>query len=273
MSELLTNFKDDILAESMEGRRRYQMITNEDGTVSFVDVTEYEQIGSEFGQAEVNAIHREINRKFDSGDVVDPLAAEEAGFAADAKLTGDALREVSANFIMAINAIGDAVNGLGATVPEGSTYEDLVAIITGCLYYKAPSSGITISRASMLSGNGAIPIQIVLYTGYSGISGTAFTFSANRINVNHKCTVTVTAYVRVMGPSNYDTGCWFYLVVNGSAVKSNETTFRGTATYTISHTFVANPDDYITTQIQVSNPQNKDVYADSFKIIATAKAI
>ena len=34
MSELLTNFKDDILAESMEGRRRYQMITNEDGTVS-----------------------------------------------------------------------------------------------------------------------------------------------------------------------------------------------------------------------------------------------
>lgn len=97
MSELLTNFKDDILAESMEGRRRYQMITNEDGTVSFVDVTEYEQIGSEFGQAEVNAIHREINRKFDSGDVVDPLAAEESGFAADAKLTGDALREVSVN--------------------------------------------------------------------------------------------------------------------------------------------------------------------------------
>lgn len=104
MSELLTNFKDDILAESMEGRRRYQMITNEDGTVSFVDVTEYEQIGSEFGQAEVNAIHREINRKFDSGDVVDPLAAEESGFAADAKLTGDALREVSANLNKKANA-------------------------------------------------------------------------------------------------------------------------------------------------------------------------
>ena len=96
MSELLTNFKDDILAESMEGRRRYQMITNEDGTVSFVDVTEYEQVGSEFGQAEINVIHRAINNKLDSGEVIDPLAAEEAGFAADAKLTGDALREVSA---------------------------------------------------------------------------------------------------------------------------------------------------------------------------------
>ena len=96
MTELMTNFKDDILAESMEGRRRYQMITNEDGTVSFADVTEYLQVGSEFGQAEVNAIHRELNKKFDSGDVVDPLAAEETGFAADAKLTGDAIREVNA---------------------------------------------------------------------------------------------------------------------------------------------------------------------------------
>lgn len=96
MSELLMNFKDDILAESMEGRRRYQMITNEDGTVSFVDVTEYEQMGSEFGQAEINAIYREINNKFDSGDVVDPLVVQETGFAADAKLTGNALREVNA---------------------------------------------------------------------------------------------------------------------------------------------------------------------------------
>lgn len=103
MSELLTNFKDDILAESMEGRRRYQMITNEDGTVSFVDVTEYAQVGSEFGQAEVNAIHREINNKFDSDDVVDPLVAAVTGLAADAKLTGDAIREVSAKLLILVS--------------------------------------------------------------------------------------------------------------------------------------------------------------------------
>ena len=124
MSELLTNFKDDILAESMEGRRRYQMITNEDGTVSFVDVTEYEQIGSEFGQAEVNAIHREINRKFDSGDVVDPLAAEESGFAADAKLTGDALREVSVK----MHPVGSIYMSLDATNPSllfGGTWQQI----------------------------------------------------------------------------------------------------------------------------------------------------
>lgn len=149
MSELLTNFKDDILAESMEGRRRYQMITNEDGTVSFVDVTEYEQIGSEFGQAEVNAIHREINRKFDSGDVVDPLAAEEAGFAADAKLTGDALREVSANL---------PKWGTQQTVklPYSPTSDGILTIIgqftgTGHLYI-SDSNGFCISVFSLNGG-------------------------------------------------------------------------------------------------------------------------
>lgn len=132
MSELLTNFKDDILAESMEGRRRYQMITNEDGTVSFVDVTEYEQIGSEFGQAEVNAIHREINRKFDSGDVVDPLAAEESGFAADAKLTGDALREVSANIEWKLLA-SDVAYNISTDLPE--KFDELCIIVNSQVHY------------------------------------------------------------------------------------------------------------------------------------------
>lgn len=96
MAELPTNFKDDILAEAMGGRRRYQMIQNEDGTVSFVDVTQYEQIGSDFGQAEINQTNEEVNKKFDSGDVVDPVTTTELGFAADAKLTGDALKDLNA---------------------------------------------------------------------------------------------------------------------------------------------------------------------------------
>ena len=38
---LPTNFKDDVLASAMGGKRRYNMIHNGDGTVSFEDVTEY----------------------------------------------------------------------------------------------------------------------------------------------------------------------------------------------------------------------------------------
>ena len=65
------DFKDDILAESMNGRRRYQMISNADGTVSFVDVTEYSQVGSNFGQAQINATNVAVNESADKNKIID----------------------------------------------------------------------------------------------------------------------------------------------------------------------------------------------------------
>lgn len=58
---LLTNFKDDILASS-NSKRKYNMIHNSDGTVSFEDVTVYSQQGSEFGAKEVNEEREAINK-------------------------------------------------------------------------------------------------------------------------------------------------------------------------------------------------------------------
>lgn len=63
---LPVDFRDDILSENMNNRRRYQMINNSDGTVSLVDVTEYEQVGSVFGQAQINAICAAVNGLTDS---------------------------------------------------------------------------------------------------------------------------------------------------------------------------------------------------------------
>lgn len=58
---LSTNFKDDILNESVNEKRKYQMTYNDDGTVSFTDVTSYSQTGSEYGAAEVNEERQAIN--------------------------------------------------------------------------------------------------------------------------------------------------------------------------------------------------------------------
>ena len=52
---LKTDYKDDVLDTSVNERRKYQMIQNGDGTVSFVDVTEYSQVGDSFGGADINA--------------------------------------------------------------------------------------------------------------------------------------------------------------------------------------------------------------------------
>lgn len=89
---LPVNFKDDVLAAG-ETLRRFQMITNSDGTVSFVDVTNYSQIGSSFGAAQMNETNAAVNGRLDADDVVDPMTATIAGFAADALKTREAIEE------------------------------------------------------------------------------------------------------------------------------------------------------------------------------------
>lgn len=60
MSALKTNFQNDILGSSMNGKRRYREVPNSDGSISLDDVSTYEQIGSDFGAAEMNEIVRTL---------------------------------------------------------------------------------------------------------------------------------------------------------------------------------------------------------------------
>lgn len=55
-----TDYKNDILAESMNGLRRYEMINNDDGTVSFRDVSEYTQTGDGVTAGVMNSIGTHI---------------------------------------------------------------------------------------------------------------------------------------------------------------------------------------------------------------------
>lgn len=61
MQELSNDYRDDILSSEMNGKRRYNMIHNDDGTVSFEDVTEYDQTGDNFNAGLINAITSNIN--------------------------------------------------------------------------------------------------------------------------------------------------------------------------------------------------------------------
>lgn len=77
---LPVNFKDDILDASMNGKRRYQLISNSDGTYSLEDVTEYTQEGSNFGAAQINATNTAVNESVkDMGSYSGDLNALEAG--------------------------------------------------------------------------------------------------------------------------------------------------------------------------------------------------
>lgn len=87
-ANLPVNFKDDILKENMNGKRRFNMIQNSDGTVSFEDVTEYTQVGSTFGAAQINATNEAVNNAADASKIIDDLdtikANTKAGYIAGA---------------------------------------------------------------------------------------------------------------------------------------------------------------------------------------------
>lgn len=87
---LPTNYKDDILNTSVEGMRRYQMIYNSDNTVSFKDVTPYDQTGSDFGAGDINTTNQAVNESFDKSKIIDDIDALEAvtetGYVVDATI-------------------------------------------------------------------------------------------------------------------------------------------------------------------------------------------
>lgn len=55
---LKTDYKDDGFA----GNRKYRMITNPDGTMSFEDVTPYDPVGDSFGALDINTTNKAVNR-------------------------------------------------------------------------------------------------------------------------------------------------------------------------------------------------------------------
>lgn len=85
---LKTDYKDDILALSMNGKRRYKQIPNSDGSISLEDSTIYEQEGDNFGAAQFNAVCKAVNG-LDDGKVSKRIL----GVSAKEALTGEFLND------------------------------------------------------------------------------------------------------------------------------------------------------------------------------------
>lgn len=62
---LKTNFTDDILAESMNGKRQYNVTENSNGTKSLEDVTDYQYVGSTFSAKNMNETNAAVNQAYD----------------------------------------------------------------------------------------------------------------------------------------------------------------------------------------------------------------
>lgn len=70
---LKTNFTDDILSESMNGKRQYNVTENSNGTKSLEDVTDYQSVGSTFSAKDMNETNAAVNQSYDDmGDEFNP---------------------------------------------------------------------------------------------------------------------------------------------------------------------------------------------------------
>ena len=141
---LPVDFQDDILAESMNGRRKYQMITNSDGTVSFVDVTEYTQVGSNFGQAQVNATNEAVNESADKNKIIDDkddlVANSQAGMMAGA-LAVKAIREELTQNMLRISVFNMTLKYSSANVLMASVDHNLGVTPRACIAQISSSDG------------------------------------------------------------------------------------------------------------------------------------
>lgn len=59
---LKTDYKNTVVDSDVNPRQKFNMITNDDGTVSFEDVTTYKQVGDAFDAADINETNTEVNK-------------------------------------------------------------------------------------------------------------------------------------------------------------------------------------------------------------------
>lgn len=69
-NKLPVNFKDDILATSMAGQRRYIITDNGDGTHIIEDVSTYDQVGSNYGASQINETNQAVNDLIDNQNTI-----------------------------------------------------------------------------------------------------------------------------------------------------------------------------------------------------------
>ena len=118
---LRTDYTDDILDLDQNTNRKYEMTTNQDNSVSFTDVTAYEQEGSTFGAADFNATNEKVNELENSfSQALTDLKATAIAQAVGA--VGNTFASVIATLATIVNrgAVSKTL-GLGEsyTVPQG----------------------------------------------------------------------------------------------------------------------------------------------------------
>lgn len=161
------------------------------------------------------------------------------------------IEDVNSDFITAINAIGDAISGLGADVPQGADLDMITNIIKDQLFHKTPNSSISVTGGSNVNipgGAAGIPITIFPITNAQK-TGAAFEWRDNKIFVLYNCTAIITASFHMSSgkTSAHHGHMYLFIYKNGSSIKSIHSDSKGEIDHSLSSGKVSlAKGDYIT---------------------------
>ena len=151
MSDLKTDYKDDVLDVSANVKRIFNLV-DQDGkivvaNVSIQDITKYTQEGDSFGAADINATNEAVNGKLDGSSTVNPMLATEEGFAADAYQTKLQFDEQNKN-----------IETLGESVSNGKT------LVANAITAKGVSTSTSATFSTMATNIGEIKTTPTSFT-------------------------------------------------------------------------------------------------------------
>lgn len=144
---LPTNYQDDILKSTMNGKRRYTMTDNSDGTKTLEDATQYERVGSNFGAADINKTNTAVNAAADASKIIDNV------------------NDIAANTQTGYMAGALAVKELNQNLAQGQIEFDVDAAGKGFYRKRGADTWLPFNRNLVLM-NGTASYA------YSGVSGT-----------------------------------------------------------------------------------------------------
>ena len=174
---LPVDFKDDILNTGVNQKRKYQQMYNSDGSVSFEDVTAYQQKGSDFGAQQVNETNGAVNNIYAERIVdLDELdLVTEPGFFVDAL----AVKELNSNMtnLLLIKSKSTRIN-----VTAGqSTYSYIILdVVPG---YTPVISTVWSSHITTKTSDAHITDDRVTFSFAATAPNTPETFTANTLYV------------------------------------------------------------------------------------------
>ena len=125
MATLRTDYINDILAAAMDGKRQYRMIQNANGTVSFEDVTVYDQNGDTFSAGDVNGIDAQVNANTEN------IATNTSNIATNTANIATNTANIATNTAN-IKSLSDRIVSLGSINPNSSKNIKMSGRI--CLY-------------------------------------------------------------------------------------------------------------------------------------------